>query len=565
MLLTHFDWLQIICFVGGIIILCPLLGSYLARLFNAQPLFLTPYFGWIESLTYRIGGINPNEEMGWKRYAKSLLLFNLCGFLGLFLLLRLQSFLPFNPQHLPAVPWLLAFNTAISFVTNTNWQAYSGETTMSYASQMWGLTVQNFLSAATGGAVLMALIRGLTRKCSVGIGNFWVDMTRIILYLLLPLSLLMAVALMTQGVVQTLSSYVQVETLEGGHQTIPLGPVASQVAIKQLGTNGGGFFNANSAHPFENPTALSNMLEMIALVLIPAASVHAYGILIGSKKHAWLLLGVMFAIWVGGFALSTYSEHLHNPVLEAYPVLEGKETRFGINNSLLWSTMTTATANGSINTMHDSLSPLAGGVALLNMMLGELVFGGVGVGLCSMVMFVLLTIFLSGLMVGRTPEYIGKKIEKYDIQWVMLAVIMPGALILIGAGIASVLPVALEGRLNLGAHGLTEILYAFTSAAANNGSAFAGLNANSDFYNLSLGIIMLLARIAILIPSLAIAGNLAMKKITPPTSGTLSTSSMLFTVLLFCVIIIIGALTFFPALSLGPIVEHILMIRGVAA
>lgn len=557
-------WLQVVLFLGVLLGAIPLLGTYLAALFAGKRTFLQPYFGWLENLTYRIVGINPHDEMPWKRYAKSMLLFNLCGFLILFLILVFQSYLPFNPQNFPDVPLALAFNTAISFVTNTNWQAYAGETTLSYASQMWGLTVQNFLSAATSCAILMALIKGLTRKTNDLIGNFWVDIVRSVIYLFLPLAIILSIGLVSQGVIQTLKPYVEVETLEGGHQTIPLGPAASQIAIKQLGSNGGGFFNTNSAHPFENPTPLSNFLEMVVIVMIPAAIVYAFGLLINSKKHAYMLLAIMFFIWAFGFLLSTYSEHLFNPVLEAYPMMEGKEVRFGINNSLLWSTSTTATSNGSVNAMHSSLSPLSGGVALVNMMLGELVFGGVGVGLCSMIMFVILTIFLAGLMVGRSPEYLGKKIDKYDVQWVMLAVLGPGALILIGAGLSSALPVALTSLFSAGPHGLTELLYAFTSAAANNGSAFAGLNANTDFYNFALGITMLLGRLSILIPSLAIAGNMAIKKISPPSSGTLSTNSLLFATLLFCVIMITGALTFFPVLSLGPVVEHFLMLKGQA-
>ncbi|HEY4831549.1 MAG TPA: potassium-transporting ATPase subunit KdpA, partial [Waddliaceae bacterium] len=371
-----------------------------------------------------------------------------------------------------------------------------------------------------------------------------------------------AVVLVGEGVIQTFSSYVEVTTLENAKQTIPLGPVASQIAIKQLGTNGGGFLNANSAHPFENPTAFSNLLEMLALVLIPAASVYTFGIMIGSKKHAWLLFSAMFVLWVAGISISFSSEHLYNSVIDVYPILEGKETRLGTTNSLLWSVSTTATSNGSVNAMMSSLSPLAGGLAMFNIMLGELVFGGVGVGLCSIIMFTLLTVFLSGLMVGRTPEYLGKKIEKREMQWVMMAVMMPGALILIGAGISCVLPEALSSLGNQGPHGLSEILYAFTSSAGNNGSAFAGLNANTNYYNLALGTVMLLARISIILPSLAIAGLLAKKKITPPSAGTFSTNSILFVILLISVILIVGALTFFPALSLGPAIEHLLMLEG---
>lgn len=556
------DWIQLLFFIGCFICLTPLLGAYMANVFTGKAHFAYQALGWLEYLCYRMGGVNPGKEMSWTEYGKALLLFNFFGFISLLLLLLAQGYLPLNPQNLEGMPWSLAFNTAASFTTNTNWQAYGGETTLSYLSQMLGLTSQNFLSAATGMAALLTLTRGLVRKTANTIGNFWVDLVRMVVYLLLPLAIVMAVVLVGEGVIQTFSPYVELTTLENAKQTIPLGPVASQVAIKQLGTNGGGFFNANSAHPFENPTPFSNLLEMLAIILIPAASVYTYGVMIGSKKHAWLLFFTMFMLWAGGILASLYSEHLHNPVIDVYPVLEGQETRLGTTNSLLWAISTTATSNGSVNTMLSSLSPLAGGLAMFNIMLGELVFGGVGVGLCSMVMFALLTVFLSGLMVGRTPEYLGKKIEKQEMQWVVLAVLTPSALILIGAGISCVLPEALSSLANQGPHGLSEILYAFTSSAGNNGSSFAGINANTTYYNLALGSVMLLARTAILLPSLAIAGSLAKKKIAPPSLGTFSTNSSLFVILLISVILIVGALTFFPALSLGPIVEHLLMLKG---
>lgn len=555
-------WVQSLFFAGVFICLTPILGTYIAHVFTGKATFAHRIFGWLEDLCYRVGGVDSKEEMSWVEYGKALLFFNFLGFITLFFLQLLQGYLPLNPQNLGAVSWPLAYNTAMSFTTNTNWQSYAGETTLSYLTQMLGLTSHNFLSAATGMAALLTLTRGLIRKTVNTIGNFWVDLVRMVVYLLLPLAIIMAVALVGEGVIQNFSPYVEVTTLENEKQTVPMGPVASQVAIKQLGTNGGGFFNANSAHPFENPTALSNFLEMLAIILIPAASVYAYGIMVGSKKHAWLLFFAMFALWTVGMLVSSSSEHLHNPIIDAYPNLEGKETRLGITNSLLWSVTTTATANGSVNAMLSSLSPLAGGIAMFNIMLGELVFGGVGVGLCSMIMLTLLTVFLSGLMVGRTPEYLGKKIEKREMQWVVLAVLMPGALILVGAGISSILPDALSSLGNQGPHGLSEILYAFTSAAGNNGSAFAGLNANTTYYNLALGTVMLIARVSIILPSLAIAGLLARKKITPPSLGTFSTNSILFVVLLVGVILIVGALTFFPALSLGPIVEHLLMVEG---
>lgn len=553
---------QSFVFLVFVAICIPLLGSFIAVIFKDKKTFLYPIFGWLERLSYRLAGINPHDEMHWQRYLKSMLLFNLFGFLLLFLILLLQAYLPLNPQNFPGVPPLLAFNIAASFATHTNWQSYTPETTLSYGSQMWGLTVQNYLSAATSCAILMAFIRGITRKTTDLIGNFWSDVIRIIVYLLLPLSILLGIILISQGVVQSLSPYVELEMYEGGRQIIPLGPAASQIAIKQLGSNGGGFFNANSSHPFENPTGLSNFLEMAAVLIVPAAIIYAYGIWINSRKHAWMLLGVMFAIWFVSFALASYAEHLHNPILGAYPNMEGKEARFGITNSTLWTVSTTTTSNGSVNAMISSMSPLAGGVALLNMMLEEIVFGGAGVGLCNMLMFVILTIFLSGLMVGRTPEYLGKKLDRYDMQWVIISLLGPAILILAGSALACVLPDALSSLSSRGPHGLTELLYAFTSSAVNNGSSFAGINANTDFYNLTLGIVMVLGRLSILIPSIVIAGNMALKKNSALSVGTLSTDSFLFSLLLFSVILIVGALTYFPALCLGPIVEHFLMLNG---
>lgn len=562
--MTAHDWIQVFSFSFLLLVLTPLLGCYLANVLTGKVPRGFKIFAWLENLCYRLCGVDPLQEMSWVDYAKALFFFNIFGFLTLFIQQLIQDSLPLNPQNFAAVPWPLAFNTAMSFTTNTNWQAYSGETTLSYLTQMVGLTSHNFLSAATGMSTLVALSRGIVRKTTETIGNFWVDLVRTVVYVLLPLAFIMAIFLVSQGVIQTLSPYVQVTTLEKGKQLIPLGPVASQIAIKQLGTNGGGFFAANSAHPFENPTALSNFLETLAILLIPAASVYAYGVWIGSKQHAWLLFFVMFFLWIGGLLITLASENIYNPVIDAYPILEGQETRFRTTNSLLWTVSTTATSNGSVNAMISSLSPLSGGVAMFNLMLGELIFGGIGVGLCGMLMFVLLTVFLSGLMVGRTPEYLGKKIEKKEMQWVMLAVLMPGALILIGSGISCVLPEAISSLGNQGPHGLSEILYAFSSAAANNGSAFAGLNANTTYYHLVLGAVMGIARVSILLPSLAIAGLLAKKKRVPPSSGTFSTESVLFFFLLLNVILIIGALTFLPALSLGPIVEHLLMLKGQA-
>lgn len=556
---------QLALFIGLLILVTPFLGCYIANIFQGQPTmsFLTGFFSRLETFTYRICNIDPQEEMKWTQYAQSLLLFNLFGFTLVFFLQVSQQWLPLNPQGFPAVPLDLAFNTAASFMTNTNWQAYAGETTMSDLTQMLGLTVQNFLSAATGNAVLFALIRGFLRKSQDTIGNFWSDLVKTIVYLLLPLSLIAAVVLISQGVIQTFHPYLEASTMEGEKQIIPLGPAASQIAIKQIGTNGGGFFNANSSHPFENPTPISNFIELFAIVLIPAASTYAYGLLIKWQRKGWNIFFVMLFIFLGGLGLSVYSElSIVNPVLNVFPVLEGIETRFGILNSIFWSTATSATSNGSVNVMLDSLSPLAGGTALYNMMLGEVVFGGVGVGLSKMIMYTLLTVFFSGLMFGRTPAYLGKKIEKKEIQWVMMAILIPACLILIGSGIACALPQVESGLGNQGPHGLTEIMYAFTSASTNNGSSFAGLKVNTIFLNLVLGFIMLAARLSILIPTLAIAGSFAKKKISPPFRGTLTTDSIVFAILLTSVIFIVSALIFFPALCLGPIMEHFLMLKG---
>lgn len=556
-MLVH-DFALVSLFSLLVILTTPPLGRYLAFLFTDNST------GKLEGFFYRFSGINPKEEMNWKRYFWALFSFNSGGFLFLFLLLLFQYKLPLNPEAVPGMPWDLALNTAISFITNTNWQAYAGENSLSYLSQMAGLTVQNFLSAATGLAVMMALIRGILRTNAETVGNFWQDLVRGVIYLLLPLSTLMALLLVTQGVPQTLASYVEVTTLENGHQTIPLGPVASQVAIKQLGTNGGGFFSANSAHPFENPSPLTNLLQSFAILLIPAASVYAYGVIMKAKRHGWLLFGVMSFLWLAGLFISFYAQQLSPAIAGATPLLEGQEIRFGPLNSLLWSMSTTGTSNGSINTMLSSLSPLAGGVALFNMMLGEVIFGGIGVGLCSVIMFALLTVFLSGLMVGRTPEYFGKKIEKREMQWVVLAILAPGALILVGAALFSMFDDTVASLSSTAPHGLSELLYAFTSAAANNGSAFAGIQANTLYYNVGLSIVMLLGRLAILLPSLAIAGSLATKKRSPPSLGTFSTESLLFAFLLLGILCIVGGLTFFPVLALGPIAEQLLFFTGVS-
>lgn len=549
-------------FILLLLIGVPLLGRYMAEIFKEAPAHSIPLLGHLEHLIYRLCRIQPDQEMSWKTYAQAMLTFNALGLIILFLLQLFQKWLPLNPQDFPGVEPTLAFNTAASFTTNTNWQAYGGENTLSYFTQMMGLTVQNFISAATGNAVLLAFIRGVYRQSVQTIGNFWVDFTRTLVYLLLPLAMIFALILMSQGVIQNLASYVTAHTWEGESQLIPMGPVASQIAIKQIGTNGGGFFNANSAHPFENPTPLSNFLEAFAILWIPAAATYMYGLFIQSRKQGWIIFSVMLTLWLSGLAIAIASELTINPVLVANPVLEGKETRIGSINSVLWAVSTTGTSNGSVDCMHASLSPLAGGIALFNIMIGEVIFGGVGVGLCGMLMFVLLTVFLAGLMVGRTPEYLGKKIEKSEMQWVMLAILAPCALILLGSGVCSILPLALGSLSNAGPHGLSELLYAFSSTTGNNGSAFAGLNANTTFYNLTLGIFMILARLAILIPSLAVAGLLSQKQTMAPSLGTFATDKPLFGILLLSVILIVAALTFFPALSLGPIVEQFLMLRG---
>lgn len=538
------------------LITIPFLAHYLKNIFFNSSSKI--YF--LENVIYKIAQIDPKEEMGWKSYAKALLYFNLCGFIALFVILIFQHSLPLNPQNLLNVEPLLALNIAVSFVTNTNWQAYAGENTLSYLTQMSGITVQNFVSAATGNAVVLALIRGITRKSTTTIGNFWSDLVRTVVYLLLPLSIIFSLLLVSQGVIQNFNSYVQVETLSGDTQTLPMGPAASQIAIKQLGSNGGGFFHANSAHPYENPTLLSNFLELFAIILIPVTTIYMYGLIIQSKKQVYVIYAVISTLWLIGFTIAQLSEHTFNPVLEVYPVLEGKETRFGINNSILWSNLTTSTSNGSVNAMQSSLSPLASGISMFNMMIGETIYGGVGVGLCSLFMFIFLTVFLAGLMIGRTPEYLGKKIEKNEVQWVMLAVLSPSILILIGAAVTSFLPMALESLSHAGPHGLTEILYTYTSTATNNGSSFASFKANTDFYNLLLAIVMLLGRLAILIPSLAIAGGLAQKAKINHSLGTFATDQFLFGILLFS-IILIAALTFFPIFSLGPIAEQILMLQ----
>jgi K+-transporting ATPase ATPase A chain len=554
------DIIQTAIFLLSLIIFAPLLGRYMARVFLDENHVLKSIINPVEKTIYRLISCK-GEEMDWKKYAYSLLVFNFMGFIFLLILQLSQRYLPLNPQKLSAPSLSLAFNTSISFVTNTNWQSYSGETTLSYLVQMAGLTVQNFLSAATGIAVLLAVIRGLARKTTNTIGNFWTDATRSILYVLLPLSILLAIILTGQGVVQTFHPYVKATTLMGSEQVIPLGPVSSQIAIKQLGTNGGGFFNANSAHPFENPTPFSNFLEMLAIILIPSALTFTYGRLIGSNRQGWTIFLVMFILLIIGVTVSFYSEYKFSPINGLSSNMEGKETRFGLGSSVLWAAVTTSASNGSVNAMMDSLTPLAGMVAMFNIMLGEVIFGGVGSGMYGMIMFIMLTVFIAGLMVGRSPEFLGKKIEAFEVKMAILAILAPNIVILIFSAVSCLTTAGLSGLNNPGPHGLSEILYCFSSAAGNNGSAFAGLNSNTPFYNILTGLGMLIGRFGIIIPVLAIAGSMAGKKITPLSAGTFRTNTWLFGLLLMAVIIIVGGLTFFPALSLGPVVEHLLLIK----
>lgn len=556
------DFAQVFLLITVLILSVPLLGGFMAKVFKGERHFLSPVLGGLERLIYRAGGVDPFLEMNWKEYAGALIAFNVLGFLVVFAAQLLQGALPANPQGLGAVSWPSALNTAVSFMTNTNWQGYAGETTLSYFTQMTSLTVQNFVSAATGFAVFLALVRGLVLRSGATIGNFWTDLTRATIYVLLPLSILWAVLLAGQGVVQTFAPYASATTLEGAAQSIPLGPAASQIAIKQIGTNGGGFFNANSAHPFENPTPFSNFLEMLALLLLPAALTYTFGSMVGSRRQGWTLFAVMFAVWFATVVASLASEYTVNPVFGMNALMEGKEVRLGVTNSILWSTATTVASNGSVNAMHSSLSPLAGGIAMFNIMLGEVIFGGVGAGLYGMLLFVLLTVFLSGLMVGRSPEYLGKKIEAPEIKMAILGILGPCVAILVGASLSVLVPAGLSSLSARGPHGLSEILYAFTSAAGNNGSAFAGLNANTVYYNVMLSLAMLIGRFVVILPCLAIAGRMVVKKTAPPSAGTFATDTVIFGVLLIGVIVIVGALTFLPALSLGPITEHFLMLQG---
>ena len=590
--MTPNDWIQVALYFVVLAALAKPLGWYMARVYEGKSCCgMDRLFGWLERGIYHLAGIDPKEEMGWRKYTFAVLLFNAIGFLAVYALLRLQAYLPLNPQNFAANTPESAFNTAASFATNTNWQGYGGETTMSYLSQMLGLSVQNFVSAASGMAVLVALIRGLARRTASTIGNFWFDLVRSTIYILLPLSIIVALVLMSQGVIQNFKPFVTVHVVEQvkeadgtivDSQSLAMGPAASQIAIKQLGTNGGGFFNVNSAHPYENPTPLANFVELLSILVISAALCYTFGVMVRDTRQGWAVLAAMYVIMVPLTIFTVWQEQKGVPQYDTMGVdqqgspltaggnMEGKETRFGIANSALWACATTGASNGSVNSMHDSYTPLGGLVPMWLIQLGEIVFGGVGSGLYGMLMFVIVAVFVAGLMVGRTPEYLGKKIEAYEMKMASLVILIPPLLVLIGTAVAVVGPglhytdpVTHEIKDNLnnpGAHGFSEVLYAFSSAGNNNGSAFAGLSANVPFYNIALGVVMFAARYWLMIPTLAIAGSLARKKHTPPSAGTLPTHRPLFVVMVVSTILLVGALTFVPALALGPIVEHLQMI-----
>ncbi len=593
---------QLVFYVVVLLVLAKPLGAYMARVFEGRPIALDRALGWLERLIYRAGGIRRTEEMGWKTYALAMLAFNFLGLLAVYFLQRAQGILPLNPQGMAGVSPDSSFNTAVSFATNTNWQGYAGESTMSYLSQMLALTVQNFVSAASGMATMVALIRGFARRSVGTIGNFWVDLTRTTLYILLPLSVILALALVSQGVVQTFGAYPKATVLQTSEydepvvdkdgkpvldakgqpttkksklteQVIAVGPAASQIAIKQLGTNGGGFFNANSAHPLENPTPLANFLEVLSILLISAALCYTFGAMVGDTRQGWTVLAAMTAIFVvllgtcylaeqnGAVFVKQGVDHTAS-ALQSGGNMEGKETRFGIASSAIWATATTSASNGSVNSMHDSYTPMGGLVPMWLIQLGEVVYGGVGSGLYGMLMFAIVAVFVAGLMVGRTPEYLGKKIEAYEMKMASLVILITPTLVLVGTAVAVVTTAGKAGIANPGIHGFSEILYAFSSASNNNGSAFAGLSANTPFYNAALGLCMLFGRYWLAIPVLAIAGSLARKKTVPTGPGTLPTATPLFVGLLVGVVILVGALTFVPALALGPIVEHLTLIAA---
>jgi K+-transporting ATPase ATPase A chain len=564
--MTAIGWIQILLYCAVIVALAKPLGWYMTRVFNGERTLLSPILRPVERGLYWIGGVDERREQHWLTYTVAMLFFHVGGFLILYAVMRLQAALPFNPAGQPAVAEDLSFNTAISFITNTNWQNYGGESTMSYLVQMLGLTHQNFLSAATGIALAVALIRGFSRSSMRTVGNFWVDVTRTTLYVLLPICVVYTLFLVWQGMPQTLHPYVDATTLEGAKQTIAVGPVASQVAIKMLGTNGGGFFNANAAHPFENPTALSNFVQMLSIFLIGASLTNVFGRMVGNQRQGWAILAIMGVLFVSGVAVTYWAEASGTTALDALGFsggnMEGKEVRFGIVASSLFAVITTAASCGAVNAMHDSFTALGGMIPLINMQLGEIIVGGVGAGLYGMLIFVVLSIFVAGLMVGRTPEYVGKKIEAREVKMAMLAILVLPLMYLGWTAVAVVLPPAVASMGNAGPHGFTEVLYAYTSQTGNNGSAFAGLTGNTLFYNITGGVAMFVGRFFMIVPAMAMAGSLAGKKSIPPSAGTLPTTGGLFVGLVVGVILIIGGLTFFPALALGPIVEHLAMTAG---
>jgi K+-transporting ATPase ATPase A chain len=561
--MTVIGWIQILLYCAIVVALVKPLGWYMTRVFNGERTFMSPILRPVETALYRIGGVDEKREQHWLTYTVAMLLFHVGGFLIIYGLMRLQALLPLNPADQSAVAPDLSFNTAISFLTNTNWQNYGGESTLSYLTQMVGLTHQNFLSAATGIALAVALIRGFSRSSMRTIGNFWVDVTRCTLYVLLPICIVYTLFLVWQGMPQTLGAYVDATTLEGAKQTIAVGPVASQVAIKMLGTNGGGFFNANAAHPFENPTALSNFVQMISIFALGAGLTNVFGRMVGNQRQGWAILAVMGVLFLSGVAVTYWAEANGTSILSSLGLtggnMEGKEVRFGIVASSLFAVITTAASCGAVNAMHDSFTALGGMIPLINMQLGEIIVGGVGAGLYGMLLFVVLAIFVAGLMVGRTPEYVGKKIEAREVKMAMLAILVLPLMYLGWTAVAVVLPSAVASMANSGPHGFTEVLYAFTSATGNNGSAFGGLTGNTFFYNLTLASSMFVGRFFMIVPAMALAGSLAAKKSIPPSAGTLPTTGGLFVGLVVGVILIIGGLTFFPALALGPIVEHLAM------
>jgi potassium-transporting ATPase potassium-binding subunit len=564
--MTFNGWLQIALFSAVVILLVKPLGAYMTTVFSGDRSLLSPVLAPVERAFYRLSGVDERSDQNWVTYAVSMLLFSVVGFVSLYALMRLQAVLPFNPAGQSAVEEGLAFNTAMSFSTNTNWQSYVPETTMSYLVQMAGLTVHNFVSAATGIALAVALIRGFARRSAKGIGNFWVDLVRGTLYVLLPISIVIGLFFVWQGMPQNLGAYTEVTTLEGAKQVIAQGPVASQEVIKMLGTNGGGYFNANSAHPFENPNAITNFVQMVLIFAIAAALTNVFGRMVGDQRQGWAVFTVMGLLFLGGVLVAYWAESAGNPAFAQLGIeggnMEGKEVRFGIANSALFATVTTDASCGAVNAMHDSFSPLGGLIPLFNMQLGEIIFGGVGAGLYGMLLFAILAVFIAGLMVGRTPEYLGKKIEAKEVKMAMLAVLILPLSILGFAALATVVAPGLAGPANTGPHGFSEILYAYTSGTANNGSAFAGISANTIFYNTTIGLAMFVGRFLMIVPMVAIAGSLAAKKIVPASAGTFPTHGPLFVGLVIGVILIVGGLTYFPALALGPLVEHLAMNAG---